>query len=158
MKYGTSKVLAGILYRPRHFVLNLLGLAAFLIVIGSLANSLFGFGWTGPSIVFLVPTIAAHLEGRHMVRAHDLRPGKQAMWHVSRQMTSVYVQMVALILLLIVIPRIESPGAPDVLSPIGIFATGMAFSIFYGAVLLVVSAGYRSGAKNGKNSFWRGGM
>jgi hypothetical protein len=146
------------LCRPRQFVLNLLGLAAFLIVIGGLANSLFGFGRIGLVIVFLVPHIAARLEGQHAVHTHGLRPGKQAMWHVSRQMTSIYVQIVALILLLFVAPISGSSDTPDVLSPIAVFAIGMLCTVFYGAVLLVVRAGYWAGVRNGEKSVRRGGI
>jgi hypothetical protein len=68
------------------------------------------------------------------------------------------VQIAALILLLLVIPMSGSPNTPDVLSPIGVFAIGMLFSAFYGAVLLVVRAGYWFGVRNGEKSLRRGGI
>lgn len=135
------------LYCPRRFVLNMLGITALAVIAASLLQVMLGLERLILSFALLAPAAAGALEGANAARALGRPPLGQDMWRAAYELASLYAHIFFVVVITLVVAFIDAE-TPDFLSVPGLLGMFIFVTSFMGIMTLGVRFGYWFGAQH----------
>lgn len=132
------------LYCPKQFVLNMLGISLLSVIASAVLQKVLGLHGLTWFLLFLAPAFASALEGAEVAQKRGRLPHSSDMWRAAYEMAAIYSKVFFVVIIALVV-SVDGP-VPNVVSVPGIVTALALATSFLGAMTLGLRFGYWIGA------------